>query len=52
MVTMCCVRRQGSNARVYGSGRLRSIPVLHLYIFKSIFIFNLMPGLISRNFFF
>ena len=51
-VTMCCVRRQGSNARVYGSGRLRSIPLLHLFIFNSIFIFNFMPGLVSRNFFF
>ena len=40
--------------RVYGYGRLRSIPLLHLFIFNSILglIFNCMPGLVSRNFFF
>ena len=52
VVTMCCVRHQGSKARVNGSGRLRSIPLLHLFIFNSIFIFNFMPGLVYRIFFF
>ena len=31
-VTMCCVRRQVSNARVYGSGRLWSIPLAFFHI--------------------
>ena len=30
----------GSNARVYGSGRQRSTPLLHSFIFNYIFIFN------------
>ena len=38
-VTMCCVRRQGSIARVYGSRRLRSIPLLYLFLyFNSMYI--------------
>ena len=35
---------RASNARVYESGRLRSIPLLHLFTFNSTFIFNSIPG--------
>ena len=49
---LCQTHVLGSNATVYGSGRLRSIPLLHLFIFNSIFILKFMPRLVSRNFFF
>ena len=35
---------RASNARVYESGRLRSVPLLHLFTFNSTFIFNSIPG--------